>query len=356
VPAINNIGERVMKQNVYFSTFTSGLSSLIEQLLKENLKNIVIIHLFDGGVIYETSSNVAIIKNLKFVNNSFCILHYFKHASQQSVKNVLQEMLAKKISFNKSLLFQGREFKLFFSNENQFISVDKELKNEFAALIRKQYHLSSIPNSSNRPGNEFWILRRSENYCFLMFKISENTEKPLKGELRPELAFIMCYLSQPTAEDRFIDPFAGSGSIPLLRLNTPFKKMSILDKDQSCIELIRKRMSAKKIQKRGDIFIGQQDFLAAPFQENIFNKIVTDPPWGSFTKMDDIDVFYEAMFDKFLYILSTPGIIVLLVERKISPIIERILNKFKNRLTADLKLEILLSGRKATIYKIIKND
>ncbi len=343
-----------MKKAIYFSTFTSGLGGIIEPLLKKKLKSIKIIKLFDGGILYETAGNVSQIGNFEFLNNSFLVLFYLKQTTSMPFQKVIQGMLEKKISFNKSLQFKSREFKLFFSNENQFESVDRNIKNGFEALIRKNFHMSYIPSSSKKTANEFWVLRRSENYCFLMLRISENNEKPMKGELRRELAYIMAYLSKPSPEDKFIDPFAGYGSIPLLRLASPFKRMCILDIEQPCVEFIRKKINAMKIQRRGDIFIGQQDFFKTSLQENYFNKIVSDPPWGTFSKMDNIEDFYAEMFDKFLYILAEEGLIVLLVERKLDAIVERILRKQKDQLILDVKFEILLSGRKATIYRIIK--
>ena len=34
-----------------------------------------------------------------------------------------------------------------------------------------------------------------------------------KGELRPELSHILCSISEPDADDIFLDPFCGSGTI-----------------------------------------------------------------------------------------------------------------------------------------------
>lgn len=343
-----------MKKSIYYSTFIPGLGSVIESLLNKKLKTFKIVDRFDGGILYETPVDPSRLKNLDFFNNSFSVIDSFKYAQSKNYETLIRKFLDKKININTKMMLNVKNFKILFSNMNQFVSVSRETVKEFESFIRKQYRMTYIPSSSKAPSNEFWVLSRSENICFFMIKISGNPVKSERGELRKELANILVYISKPTASDRFLDPFAGHGSIPLSRVTIPFKKMCVFDTDPNCIEFIQKRVNAMKIQRRGDIFVGKQDFFTASLKEQSFNRIVSDPPWGTFSKIKNIESFYQDMFDKFVFLLEQEGIIVLLVERKLEQTIQKIMEKYKNKLVCDNKYEILLSGKKATIYKFFK--
>jgi tRNA (guanine6-N2)-methyltransferase len=100
------------------------------------------------------------------------------------------------------------------------------LKTKIEKLISSQSKLKLNRSSSN---TEFWILYRTEWFCYFLKRLSKHTayEKILnKGELRPEIAFLMNWLSDPDKNDIVLDPFCGNGSIPIRRaLNFPAKKI-----------------------------------------------------------------------------------------------------------------------------------
>jgi tRNA G10 N-methylase Trm11 len=82
---------------------------------------------------------------------------------------------------------------------------------------------------------------------------------------------------------------------------------------------------------------------------NYFNKVITDPPWGSYTKIDDIEEFYLAILQKFASLLINQGIIILVVGRQV--VVGELIERLDKKLKILIKYDILLSGKKASIYK-----
>ena len=83
------------------------------------------------------------------------------------------------------------------------------------------------------------------------------------------------------------------------------------------------------------------------------NKIVTDPPWGLYEDVGmEMEGFYDKMMKEMYRVLKTNGIIVILTANKDE--LEKVLLNFRNKLKILNKYNILVSGKKAAVYKIIK--
>ena len=143
----------------------------------------------------------------------------------------------------------AKTFRIITSDENEFVSVDKKL---LAKIESKIIRLKGIKLEVDlhRPQIEFWFLRRSENIGFFMLRLTKNiiNKKLPAGELRPELAYILCYLSEPDKSDIFLDPFAGYGSIPIERVkNFSYNLVFASDNDKRFKQIIRDRIKTKKV-------------------------------------------------------------------------------------------------------------
>ena len=68
----------------------------------------------------------------------------------------------------------------------------------------------------------------------------------------------------------------------------------------------------------------------------------------------DISEFYSSMLREFYRILRLNGIMVVLTARKGE--FENAISKFKNKINVKRKYDILVSGKKASIYKLIKKE
>jgi len=341
----------------YVSTFISGLGKPVEQLLREQVGDVRIRRVLDGLIEYETNAGPALLGRLRFVNNTFAILRSLQDSAK--VRNPLGRLLCAAVEMADletaagPLLPAGKHgFRVFLSEENQLVSGDR---NELRALEKRieQIPGKSLTPTSHNPQVEFWLLHRREGVGYFLLRLTLPAQaKPHAGELRPELAHILCWLSQPQAQDIFLDPFSGYGAIPVERARSfPCRMVFAGDRDPDCRDYLRKRLNSKKLKKL--VIPKTLDALDMKgFEDGFIDRIVTDPPWGFHEEIGDVRRFYSAMLKEFYRVLKAGGIIVLLTARKSE--FEQSLSTAGNCFGLAEKHDILVSGQKAAIYKIRK--
>ena len=338
----------------YFSTFVSGLQEVVRSALAHQLNDVEVHLLFDGLVVYSSEKPIQLIKNLRFFNNTFLLLHRFplnkKELDQKPLETVMKAVLKSPNivpGVPKWALKQASSFRIIASLENQTETVDRDLLGKLERFFA--YRLKLKTNRS-KPDVEVWFLSRSEGYCFLGIRLRRTpaSEKDLqKGELRHEIAYLCCFLSEPDKEDVFLDPFAGSGAIPIERVKTfPYKHVIASEIDGNMFEKLRKKV----LQEQLKITLGNWDALnLKPIANNTITKIVTDPPWGIFSQPGiDLETFYTTMLKEFIRILMNGGLLTIMMGQK--EMFERILRGFSELILLE-KYDILVSGKKAAIYK-----
>lgn len=336
--------------NKYFSTFTSGFESTIEELLERSLRGAKIEILLDGLIVYSTDSSIEEIKRVKFFTNSFLLLRFFPKTENINIEKMMSSVLNDRTRFNAKLPNNVKTFRVIASKENQHVPVNTRLMLNMENLISRNFHLR--PNRSN-PQIQFWFLTRSEGYGFFGMRLTKHQDYAdilQKGELRPELTDILCLLSEPQKSDIFLDPFAGSGAIPFARIKiSPFSHIFIGDIDQVKVDQLK-----FKVGRRDEIMVGKWDATKLEdFENESVNKIVTDPPWGYFGNSGiDLNKLYTEMLNSFYRVLKNNGIGVILVGDR--SFFENILAKFTHEFRIEKKLYVLVSGKKAGVYKIEK--
>ena len=332
--------------NSYFSSFITGLDEVVSEGLKSCLPESKITQLFDGLVIWKTNAPVERIKEIRFFNNSFLLLSQTKTTDLEPfVRQVLEnEEITKRLT--PFLPKTKASFRIMFSQENQPASVSPKL---LADLEKKFIFRNLFVNRSN-PEVELLFLIRSEGQGFLGLRLTRHKDykKTLPaGELRPELAHLLCLISDPRPEDIFLDPFAGYGAIPVERASA-FLYKQIFAGD---IDIIRINDLKAKTKKFGRLIIGRWDATKlSAFQNGSIDKIVTDPPWAIHSKID-IKELYPKFLREAYRILKKCGVLVVLVADK--ELWENCLEKILG-FKVEKKYTILVSGKKAAIYKIIK--
>ena len=336
----------------YFSTFITGFSLIVGDLLGKHLDRVKIELLLDGLVIYSTTSSIEKVKKIRFLNNSFLLLRFFDKDKNTPLEKMIKQVLSEKVKLPARLPSNWRTFRIITSQENQLVSVDKQLVANLEENIRKNFGLKL---NRSLPQVEFWFLSRREGYGFFGMRLMRHQDyaKSLeKGELRPELANFLCQISEPNNNDNFLDPFSGSGAIPIERAqNFPSKHIIASDNNSVAINRLKARIRFLRLN------ITVENFDALHLDKIVdasIDKIVTDPPWGYFgEKIADLPKFYSNMLDSFYRVLRKGGIAVLLVGERDS--FENLLSKYQAKYTLDKKIYTLVSGKKAGVYKLIKN-
>lgn len=330
---------------VYFSTFISGLQNYIEEILPKNFKKVKVLKLMDGAILYETDESS---EDIRFFNNTFLVINTFDIDDIDIIIKSSNPNVKEVVDYIKSQ--DGRSFHIFTSRENQLISVDKrilsQLENKISKLTKLKLNIEKKPSDF-----EFWILTRSEGISLFMLRISKNKKKLEKGELRLELVNVMCQLSNMTEEDVCLDPFCGSGAILLERSRIAnFKGLFNCDTNEENYLRLKnyiKKLDNKKLNK--SFFVKNINFFDNNFDDKFFDKIITDPPWGYYEQIDNIQLFYNNMLKEFSRILKSNGIAVVLTANKEE--LEKAAKEFgfaiKNR------FDILVSGKKACIYSLV---
>ena len=339
----------------YFAKFISGAEEIVETYLKN--KDIDILMIEDGIVVFKTNKNQNELNQLNIFNSNFLLLYSFKNiqTSINHLRKVAMEIsnksdLLRRLKMNAPKTKTG--FKVQCILENDPISIGIEF---LSKLEDKIASLKNLYLDIKKPKIEFLlIVRRSGNALFGFKKISKLKRKKItsKGSIRKELAVLLSILSKPKKNDIVLDPFAGSGVILIERAAiSPFKKIIAVENAKQIFNGMKSNIKRNKMNiemHNGDAF--NMEFI----ESATIDKIITDPPWGEFNKIESLDDFYIKMFHEFDRVLKKTGIIILLlfISIDIETIIE---NQFKTKFKIKEKYRILVSGKKSSIYKIVKS-
>jgi tRNA (guanine6-N2)-methyltransferase len=319
----------------------------VEEALRSDLPDSRIVLALDGLVMYETSAKAEVIEKLPFVTNSFYVLKHFEGSDLAGMAAAILKDRALRFDLPLALP-RGKTFRVITSVANQLVAVDNSI---LEALERRITENTGLRSHRSRPDFEFWMAQRSEGHGFFSLRLSHHKayDKILrKGELRPELANILCRLSDPKPKELFLDPFCGSGAIPIQRA-TAFAEGLVIasDQDESLVELLRERIKDLGLKKR--VVVRRDDALhLTRYQDGSIHAIVTDPPWGHFAKMDaPMADFYRDILKEFVRLLRPDGRLVILTAETVA--LDAAIEQC-DRLVLLRKFNILLSGKKARVY------
>jgi precorrin-6B methylase 2 len=330
----------------------SGTQKIIEKIIYSRLTDVKIHKLVDGAIIFETGCSYDRLNFFCF-NNLFSIIDIFDNVSpNDAIELHIKRILGyNTIGFDdniKSIL----SFRVITSYENNLIHIDEKLLFNIEKYISKA---TKLKINRGKPDTEYWFLFRSEGFSIFMKRLTlhKSNDKILhKGELQPQLAYMMCWLSQPQNTDIVLDPFCGYGSIPKQRLKCfPVTQFYIFDIKQDAIDITKSNIGKKMIDK---CCIKQLDFytILSMVPEHTIDKVITDPPWGIYEQLNcSIQQFYIDMMQNFNKILKVHGTIVMLTARE-DELQKAISNN--NEITMTDSIHVLVNGKKASIVCMTK--
>ncbi len=326
----------------FVSSFITGFQDVVKIDLPQRLPGCKILNLFDGLVHFSYSGDSRNLEKIIYFNNTFFVLKTMQGKGLNF--NSLVGIVAKE---KKYYLINKGTFRVRFQNENQFAKVDKNIskKAEETVLAASKLTLDRLS-----PTTEIWYSIRREGFAFCGQLVSkrEFTEKNLnKGELRPEIAYLICCFSGIKDDDVILEPFCGYGSIPVqLAKKFRFKKLYASDIDDEKIKLVQEK---KQIKDNPLVNLCKKDaFLLDQVEDNSVSLVITDPPWGFFEDIGDIEIFYKKMFESFKKKLTSNGQMVILTARKEE--IEKTASDLNIQITDSL--HTLVNGKKTSLYKM----
>lgn len=326
----------------FISSFITGFQHVVEKNLPQILAGVKILHVFDGLIHYQYAGDSHNLDKIIYFNNTFFVLKTMKG------KGLNFPSLVGAVSCEKKYyLINKGTFRVRFQNENQFVKVDKNIskKAEETVLHNSKLHLDRLS-----PTTEIWYSIRREGFAFCGQLISnrEFTEKNLnKGELRPEIAYLICCYADLNQDDVVAEPFCGYGSIPVQLIKKfRFQKLFASDIDKEKISI---NMQKKQLKDNPQIELSVNDAFVLPqIIDRSVDVVITDPPWGYFEQIDDIGEFYKKMFTSFKRILKENGRMIILSARKDE--IEKAALEMNVQILSSL--HTLVNGKKASLYKM----
>ncbi len=331
----------------FISTFTTGFSEIVKENLPKQLEGIKIINISDGLVHYQFNGNSRDLEKIIYFNNTFFVLKAVKD------KNIDFSRFVSIVSKAKQYyLINKGAFRIRFIQENQFAKVDKNITRRAEEIVLKN---SKLKIDRLSPDTEIWYSIRRDGFAFCGQLISKRTftEKNLnKGELRPEVAYLMCVFADIGDEKVIAEPFCGYGAIPvqlIKNFNKNIKQLFVSDIDEEKIEHLKQKSI---IQNYQNIKIKKANaFDLTEISEKSIDVVITDPPWGYYEDIGDIKDFYTKMFNSFRRILKDDGYAVILSARKEE------LTQVCEQMNLNIKkdLHTLVNGKKAGLYLVSFN-
>jgi tRNA (guanine6-N2)-methyltransferase len=338
----------------YLITCPAGLEALAERELMGADSGVAVDTRLSGLLSFKSTLSTESLLNQRCASNLFRVLaeQGFPAGGRQGrlpdPSAALLKMLASEKTFRDCDPEPGSTFRIMLSSENSLIAPERE------ALARAEEEIRAATGMKpSRAGAdaEFWLLLRNEGRIYFCRRLSKRraTERDLeKGELKPEIAHALCLAARLRAGDRVLDPFCGSGAIPLECLESRSDiTLTAGDVDGEKISRLKARVGMNPA-----IRAQTADFLAEDsYAPESFDLVLTDPPWGSFKGLDDAFGFYSNFVQASARVLAPEGRLVFLSGAKAE--CEAALGK-SGTIALKERFDILVSGRKAALWVCVK--
>jgi|GEM_PF-1959877 len=350
-----------MPNSRYLATFAPGFEPVIGDLLADDVPRSELVRIESGMALFDYRGTVAEAAYPSFFNNVFLVLREWKSSALSFPDMVKGVAAVSKIADARDACraLGVTTFRVRYSRENVFASVDKKLMDQAERFIAAGTGLA--PDRFD-PGIEFWFIIRREGYaCFaLRLTKKQSTEKYLApGELRPETVRLVTALARvdPLART-LLDPFAGHGSIPAaLASLRPQAAVFASDQDAALVAAMEKRF-----RDMPQINVRQCDALSlAHVADSSVDAIVTDPPWGeweggSFGKAASLSELYRGMLAEFSRVLAPAARACVLTgaKREFEAVVGESPFFAQSAAREGFRTDILVNGKKCAVYVIYR--
>jgi len=311
--------------NKYFATFPAGTFTIIARQLKRfAMAELKIVEHDESSVVFQASVSVEKLIELRYFTNVYVIIEDSRAEGYGQ-------------------FIKGDYYRLMYSKNGSPASLDEASRNTVQRTIEQNLNLKLNTHLSR---NDFYVIERSSSKKLLALRLPRakfKRESLSAGELRPELAHILCLAAGLKPKYMVLDMFAGYGSIPLEAVRGfGCRKVMAVD-----VNILKNRHEHQVIEWH-TADARNLDFLA----NDSIDRVITDPPWGAYdSSVEDIEALYSDAGKEMARVLKPNGIAVVL--SGFASAQQSLLAKASN-LKIVKTWDILVSGKKATIYKLKK--
>jgi 23S rRNA G2445 N2-methylase RlmL len=321
----------------YFATFVSGTQEIIGKRLSlfPNAE-LAVESIEDGLVLFNSVLTPNQLTELRFFNNVFGLLGDFGQLA------TIDEAARKAAKTDMSTLPPKAGFTIHTRMGNQTVGL-KELQ----ALQQAVADANGGMPDSFRPELELLLWLRADGRALWGWQLPRpgfKTRKLEPGELRPELCHIMGLLAGLDKKHTVLDPFAGYGAIVRECLQG-FHCTEVIGVEYNEHLVPHLKSIPHLIAKHGDAA------RLPHIETRSIDRVITDPPWGKFEQAtpEHLEhVYYESCIQMHR-VLRAKGCIVLVTS-------VNFIGKIASEVgfTVEKEYNILVSGQKATLYKLRK--
>ncbi|MBI2592382.1 hypothetical protein HYW36_02815 [Candidatus Saccharibacteria bacterium] len=310
----------------YMATFVAGCQDIMLRQLKQMpLNKLKVTNLDESSVTFDSDYPIEKLIELRFFTNIYLII---------SEPGGLPKAT-----------FKGKYFRLMMLKNGEPAQINVPERANLETRIKQDLGLEPNTHFSK---NDFYLIERASGKKLFTLRLPRakfKREKLSAGELRPEIAHILCLVAGIKAKHIVLDMFAGYGSIPLEAVRG-FGCRQFIAVD---IQKLPSRHENASIRWH-EADARNLDFLA----NSSIDRVVTDPPWGSYEKSGEAELsgLYKQFLGAMYRVLKRDGIAVILSG---STLLDDIIQN-----NQDLKIlkahPILVSGKKAKIFKLQKME
>ena len=309
----------------YFATFPAGCYEIIARQLKGfSPAELKITGHDDSSVEFVASLNRERLIELRFFTNIYVVAD----------ADLPRDM------------FRGRYFSLAMLKGGQPIPLAGGERARLEDQIQRDFQLVAGTHQSL---NDFYLIeRRSGGPRLLALKLARakfKREELAAGELRPELAHILCLVAGLKPKDRLLEVFAGHGALALEAVRGfGVKQIIAVDSQQ----LPGRHEHSAITWQTADA----RDLGALP--DGSFDRVLADPPWGSHEQMLPAEQqrLYVQSLSEIHRVVKPGGIVVILSGNALLSEAAQ----GKPGLELIKSYSILVSGKKAQILKLQKSQ
>lgn len=323
----------------YYSTFPAGFEPAIEEFISKDMPGTQMLRMLEGAVEYKRRA--VLTDYPPWFHNTFLCLTTFPRSPKDPIQDMVRLALQRGVDPDTVFahLPEGAStFRAMFMLEGELAHAGLKTMEKTEQFISD---VSGLRPGRAKPDVEFWFVYRREGMGFLLMRLTQHreSEEPQAGELRRDVAYLLCRLSNPRPGDVFLDPFAGYGGIVKARLAYPAASVTAGDVSlQPALQAaVRGGPNAKALR------MDALDMAAIPASS--VDAIVCDPPWGEYTKLADPAAFYGKFAAEARRVLKRDGRLVMLTALK-----KEAEAALKMNFALEGRLDVLVAGRKAAVF------
>jgi 16S rRNA G966 N2-methylase RsmD len=266
-----------MRTTTFHLNCAAGFESVVGRALRTDLSALSRLDEESGRLRLEAPPQVAaVLRDLPYLSVALEELAVTRYRGMDAAVRSLAGHLDTRA--RPPVVRSARTFRLRVSDGGRLVRVDPGAREALEQAVARWGRLQPAPRGGDL---ELWVTHRRDAPdvdLSVRFDVPEVAEVP-RGALAPAVAGALVRAEEPEPHERVLDPFAGSGAIPLARARYPFRSIVASDVDRAKATALR-RLHPGVRAARADIH--DLRALRDLVDGGAVERIITDPPWGMY--------------------------------------------------------------------------